>query len=335
MIPFAWGSILIASVLMRSDADVCVPGDNSVWVFCSHHKTGSVLIDSILKEIETETGIPHHQALDHELRTPENQLKSFAELSVESQTRLLAWKHVDLDNPDVLLASGQNGTTSKLVIFLRDPLEVILSGYFYHLKTIERWANEPYPDAKGFEKACLTGDRGNIASMSSCLAMQMLPPVKNHTYREVLNSVDTPIGVFIEAVRAISELEAMRRTYSAFMSAETCNRAIFCFLDDVVEDMESAFHDIFTFLGAEDVDHCVSLALKHDLRALEQQRASAAQVKHAMDSSMRPLRDALRLILKFTPWFIETIDPIRVDMQYPPVGPDPGTSPRRCQTLCP
>lgn len=335
MIPFTWGYILIASVLIRSDADLCVPADNTVWVFCSHHKTGSVLIDSILKEIETETSMPHHPALDHELRAPENQLKSFVELSAESHTKLLAWKHVDFQNPDMLLAQGENGTTSKVVILLRDPLEVILSGYFYHLKTIERWANEPYTDSKEFEKACVTGGRGNIASMSSCLAMQMLPPAKNSTYREMLNSVDTPIGVFIEAVRAISELEAMRRTYNAFMSAKTCNRAIFCFLDDVVEDVESAFHDIFTFLGAEDVDHCVSLALKHDLRALEQQRASAGQVKHAMDSSMRPLRDALRLILKHTPWFIETIDPIRVDMHYPPVGSNPGTSSRRCQTLCP
>lgn len=333
-----WRLLLAFSVLVKCDTEVCRPvGDKTVWVFCSHHKTGSVLFESILKDIDADIGAGHHRDLDTTLLYPEKQDRSFVDLSKQTKNNILSWKHVDFENPAALLAEGDDGTTSKVVIFLRDPMEIILSGYFYHLKTDEPWANEPFKATKAFEKACATGDRGDIAAMASCVALQMLPPVKNHTYRELLNSVDVPVGVFIEAVRDLKELEALRRTHNAFMSNETCHRAIFCFLDDVVDDMRSAFRDIFDFLGAEYVDHCVTLALKHDIKVLAAQKASAGQqFKHAMDQSMRPLRDALRLILKSTPWFLETINPIRADLGYLPfsTNAEVAQAPRRCRALC-
>lgn len=328
--------LFLTGVLVNCEPEVCWPASNkTVWVFCSHHKTGSVLFDNILKEIDLDLGSHNRKFLDNELRPSLGQAKSFVEIASRASSKIMVWKHTDFINPDSLLADGEDGTTAKLVIFLRDPIEVILSGYFYHKRTDELWANQPFVDTEPFVKACLAGHRGDIASIASCLALQMLPPVNNFSFKEALNAVDTPVGVFIEAVRALPELEALRRTYTLFKSKETCHRAILCFLDDVVADMGSSFRDIFDFLGADNVDHCVDLALKHDLKALEQQQSRSGQVKHAMDSSLRPLRDALRLILKSTPWFQETVDPIRHDLHFPPDSLTSGESPgQQCHSLC-
>lgn len=328
--------LFMTGVLINCEPEVCGPaGNKTVWVFCSHHKTGSVLVDNVLREIHQDLGIMRQKFLDNELRPYLGQNSSFVDISARVNSKLLVWKHVDFINPDSLLADGEDGTTAKLVIFLRDPIEVILSGYFYHMRTEEAWANLPYTGTEPFQKLCAAGHRGDIATMASCTALQMLPPMNNFTLRQLLNAVDMPVGVFIEAVRALSELEALRRTYSQFSSDETCHRAIVCFLDDVVADMESAFRDIFTFLGADYVDHCINLALRHDLKALEQQQAKSGQMKHAMDASLRPVRDALRLILKSTPWFQATVDPIRKGLQYPPISLTSGeATQRQCRSLC-
>jgi hypothetical protein len=89
-------------------------------IHCCYHRVGTVWISRILKHIAAEFGLTFHN---------NRQTKSI------SDTDILIHFHSEVD-----ISRLQNYVGSHMI---RDPRDVIVSGYFYHLWTKEKWANIP------------------------------------------------------------------------------------------------------------------------------------------------------------------------------------------------
>jgi hypothetical protein len=94
-------------------------------VHCSHHKVGTVWFHSVLGEISAAYGL--RTAL---VRRKPVQLGD-AEVAFFEQTRLF----------DRALVDGGPWRGSHLI---RDPRDMVVSGYHYHLRTTEEWALVPH-----------------------------------------------------------------------------------------------------------------------------------------------------------------------------------------------
>lgn len=101
-------------------------------VVCTHHKTGSVWMANIFRAIK------RHEKLN--LHT-----KSQAELPQEADIFLQDHSKVDLK----ALKARFPKRGVRAVHVIRDPRDVIISGAFYHVKTVEKWANNPKKEYGG------------------------------------------------------------------------------------------------------------------------------------------------------------------------------------------
>ncbi|WP_374674441.1 sulfotransferase domain-containing protein [Ideonella sp.] len=101
-------------------------------VVCTHHKTGSVWMANIFRAIK------RHEKLN--LHT-----KSQAELPQEADIFLQDHSKVDLK----ALKARFPKRGVRAVHVIRDPRDVVISGAFYHVKTVEKWANNPKKEFGG------------------------------------------------------------------------------------------------------------------------------------------------------------------------------------------
>ena len=101
-------------------------------VVCTHHKTGSVWMANIFRAIRR-----HYKLTIHS--------KTQAELPGTADIFLQDHSRVDLNALNARFA--KRGVRAALVI--RDPRDVVISGCFYHVKTVERWANAPKKEFGG------------------------------------------------------------------------------------------------------------------------------------------------------------------------------------------
>lgn len=328
--------LLLAATVVAGEEQPrrCSPRSDTVWAFCSHHKTGSMLLDGLLADIDRDVGDARHVVLDNEKLPLEAVLKTpLVEWARRRGTSRVQWKHINVANTDHWLAE-RNRTRPKVVVISRDPMEIILSGYFYHVRTTERWANTAHFNfsAAPFQSTCETRPRGDIAGVAGCIAAELLVK-RGQTYREVLNAVDLQLGIMIEGIRALYEFHDLARTRTALSAPETCHYAIHCFLEDVVDNLTQAFTEVFDFLDPSDPSRCLQLAQRHDIFAHRRTKTSH-EPGHAMSSELLPLRDGIRAVLAATPWFIDNVEPIRKLLGLPPVGTPIDESRPRCIQLC-
>lgn len=101
-------------------------------VVCTHHKTGSVWMANIFRALKTHEKLHLHY-------------KSQAELPPNSDIFLQDHSRVDLK----ALQSRFSARGVRAVHVIRDPRDVIISGCFYHVKTVEKWANNPKKEYGG------------------------------------------------------------------------------------------------------------------------------------------------------------------------------------------
>mmetsp|Transcript_37498 Transcript_37498/g.120295 ORF Transcript_37498/g.120295 Transcript_37498/m.120295 type:complete len:302 (+) Transcript_37498:62-967(+) len=292
------------ALVVLASASACSPLTGRSWILGATHKTGTVLVNSVMRETDAEV-LTFGQLLKPEADVPTGaiQVSNHLKWSNDTVVTFLDWAK---DRKEDL----------RIAIFVRDPLEVILSAYFYHLRTDEWWVHEvmasnPMWDYFG---ECQPEDpqgRGDSVAMAGCEIQKF--HAGNFTYQQMLNAVDVTIGIAIEARRSYHDISSMNKTFSVLKKYPHVARIYD--LDDVTSSSEAYdanFADLFDFLGVDDVAHCVDQAAKYDLR----RETKSALLAHTMASSMTTVRDALRVLIRKVPWFQHNIQPSREAMNY-------------------
>ena len=85
----------------------------------TYHKVGSVLLSRVFREVSQEFGWQYRSLLGRQLKIPD-----------EADVSLFSHSLIDLSQ----IASAFVG-----VHLIRDPRDIVVSGYLYHLRTSERW----------------------------------------------------------------------------------------------------------------------------------------------------------------------------------------------------
>lgn len=101
-------------------------------VVCTHHKTGSVWMANIFRAIK------RHEKLH---------LHSKAQVDLPPNTDIFLQDHSKVDLKALQARFPERGVRAVHVV--RDPRDVIISGGFYHVKTVEKWANNPKKEYGG------------------------------------------------------------------------------------------------------------------------------------------------------------------------------------------
>lgn len=131
------------------------PGNGPLIIHCCYHKVGTVWFGRILRDIAAEFGLRYRAGGDfreiHRLET-NGDSDIFMDLGSHVKFAALPGRY-------------------KLSHMIRDPRDLIVSGYFYHRWTDEPWANFPRAEFRGM------------------------------SYREYLNSVPKDVGIAAEIER--------------------------------------------------------------------------------------------------------------------------------------
>jgi len=176
-----------------------------VLVHCAHHKIGTVWWGNILGAVASRCGVSYGEVSETEF--PES-----ADVYLFRHSR-------DFDR------SCLAGRPFRGTHMIRDPRDVIVSGYFYHLWTTEPWANRPNARYGG------------------------------RSYREELNRLDQHDGLLLE-------IERIWRDQLRDMLAWDYSQPEFLELryENVIVDDVGSFEQVFRHFGF--ADHEVSEGLR-------------------------------------------------------------------------
>ncbi|NJL82057.1 MAG: sulfotransferase domain-containing protein [Chloroflexaceae bacterium] len=167
------------------------PRKQKLIIHCSHHKAGTVWFSNVLKEVANQFGLQFQYCRQEKLYLT---------------TEIFLEDHSCLDFEKLPPHRGSH--------IIRDPRDMIISGYFYHLWTHEKWANIPRQKY---------GDR---------------------SYKDYLNSLDLEAGILAEIKRAINggikEMSIWDYTDPNFINIK---------YEDLVKNEREIFSSIFRHYG--------------------------------------------------------------------------------------
>jgi hypothetical protein len=253
-------------------------GTNVPILVGTHHKTGTVLLKHIFMH-EVCPRLRWRCSFDH---------KPIPCASVE-QARAAGLQLCFLQHGVRFnLEDGSSRTRQapyRFIHAIRDPLEAVLSGYEYHLKTTERWANLP--------------DRYHRYNGSS--------------YRQYLNSLSLGDGLQAELKRSLSDvLKTMPRLLNK-TARQHCTLTLR--LEDFQRDWSGTVARMWDLLGldastARQLDRAVA---KHNVYAAKNKKHRKYN-KHVSDQSRRGL---IRNQLRALPAAYAKIQQVRKELGYP------------------
>jgi len=150
-----------------------------------------------------------------------------------------------------------NDENKKYIAFVRNPYEIIVSGYLYHKKCTEHWAinkNINYFDGwlNHFNKEDIY--KNKILIDSSYFS-------KQKTYQEILNSIPTNHGIFYEMVN-VSNISLSG--ISEFSHFDKSNVYV-CKFENFIIDFKKEVFKILEFLGIEN-ENVFNEILNYDLK---------------------------------------------------------------------
>ena len=222
---------------------------NGTIVVGTHHKTGTVLLAKTFRVAAKMMGVP---------RAKSNRTLSSmcGELLTHGAPGVCIIEHVTYkDVQDWLLSATSQAPTTPFIHAVRDPLEMCVSAYQYHLLGAEPWLVQPLRDLNGT------------------------------TLQQHYQSLSQAEGVRFECMRMALELVETALVYNATRSLT--NTLTLC-LEDFSHHYDSTMGRLFTFLGSGPfVESLVKAAAPFDLA-----RAPAEDARHvSASSSKQPLRD--------------------------------------------
>ena len=184
---------------------------------CCYHKVGTVWFSRVLRGIAAEFGLRYGAGATY------SQILRF-----ERQ-----------QDSDVFLDLGSHVRTAELGDFvgshmIRDPRDMVVSGYFYHKWTDETWANIPLAEYRG------------------------------QTYREHLNNISEPEGL-AEEIRRMA-------FWVPHMASWNFNDDRFYEIryEEIIKDEERVFKGMFEHFGfhSKAVEKCLRVCRKYSFRRM-------------------------------------------------------------------
>jgi len=242
----------------------------------THHKTGTVLLTHILKG--ACKALKWRCTFNHR----PTHCGSAAE-AVAAGLHLCFLQHgIRFQLPlHRATANGSSHVPYRFIHSIRDPLEVVLSGYAYHLKTTERWAQRSEARWNGT------------------------------TYVKYLNGLSLEQGLLAELVHAKRDsLKTMPRLFNRTASDRCTLTYRF---EDFKSDWDGAIAKLWDMLGITDratVEQLNRLAAKHNVY-----RPSRSFNKH-VSSASADKRQHMRAVLQKSPAYAQIVEVRRV-LGYP------------------
>ncbi|MBX7138212.1 MAG: sulfotransferase domain-containing protein [Oligoflexia bacterium] len=219
------------------------PLAGQVVVFGTHHKSGTALLRNICEAVAQRLGLPF------ELCRIEQILAGEAYARLERPCLALD-THSRLDFSKLKLPS-------KALHVVRDPREIVVSGYFYHLKCSEEWCTTPHPNYEG------------------------------RSYQDLLKSKSQEQGLDLEL--EIVAAKTLRDMLEWRVPKET--QALELQFENFLQDYEDACARMFTFALSCTPDllqRCIKIASHFDLK--RKSRAQLEQNSHVTNYELNPRR---------------------------------------------
>lgn len=212
-----------------------------VIIHCCYHKIGTVWFARILKEVAAEFGLSFDQGTDYQ------KIHKF-ETSAHTDIFLDQISSVKLNQLPYYRGSH----------IIRDPRDMIISGYFYHLWAKETWANIPMVEYRGM------------------------------TYKEYLNSLNQDQGVS-------KEIKSIGTWIHHMMSWDYNNPSVLEIkYENIIVNEEPVFEAMFTHFGFKKsaVDRCCQIADKYSFKNMTKGRkAKAKSGKHLRSGKIGEWRE--------------------------------------------
>lgn len=248
----------------------------------THHKTGTVLLQHLLKDSCKILGwVCSFNDVPRKCNGPE--MAKAAGLDLCMQQHGVRFK----------LATG---APNRFVHAIRDPLEVVLSGYSYHLKTTERWA--------------LRSDKRYNGS----------------SYREHLNSLSLEDGLRAEVKHAMRDaLKTMPRLANR-TGGKPCTLTVR--LEDFERDWDGTTAALWDLMGVRDPVAVAKLdraAAVHNVYTKKPIRYNKHVTLKSAASGPNS-RDRMRGVMRGMGEQYEAIRRVRLRLGYPAVGKEAATT---------
>ncbi len=260
--------------------------DGSPILIGTHHKTGTVLLQHIFKDV------CHALAWRCSFNNRPYKCGSAAEAR-EQRLQLCLLQHGVRFKLPPRARNRTDAVRFRFVHAIRDPLEVVVSGYMYHLRTTEAWANRPERRYNG------------------------------STYRRYLGAMSVSDGLVAETKHSLRDaLKTMPRLLNR-TAGRPC--ALTLRLEDFEAGWEAAVSRLFDLIGVTDprtLRALTSLVARHNVYARSRGKASAAggapYNRHV--SGNASAKDELRAQLVASGAAFERIQRVRAVLGYPAVG---------------
>ena len=194
------------------------PADSPSIIHCCYHKVGTVWFGRILRDVAAEYGLTYQVGSNYNL------IREFEEHQ----------------NANIFLDDGSHVNLGELPNYvgshmIRDPRDIVISGYFYHLWTQETWANLPRAEYKG------------------------------RSYKQYLQSLSQDEGLLAE----------IRRVWFWVPHMADWNynnpRMFEIKYETIISDEEPVFRAMFEHYGFSEnaVDRCCDIAAKYSIKKLK------------------------------------------------------------------
>ena len=179
-------------------------GDRPLLVHCGYHKAGTVWFRSVLLAVMGPYGLRQQEGKSDPIR---------------SDTDVAFYAHAGSFDREQLGHRSFRGSH-----LIRDPRDMVVSGYEYHLVTREAWALRPYPRFDGL------------------------------SYQAYLNSMDEHDGL-------MAEIEWLASGTAAAMGSWDYGQPEFLELryEDALSDEQGTFKMLFHWYGLNDAAHAVGM----------------------------------------------------------------------------
>ena len=197
-------------------------------VHCCYHKVGTAWFIRVLRKIARYYGLNFQFCLQSQLKRNTNIFMEYT-------------SHLDLDKlPDHI---GSH--------IIRDPRDIVISAYFYHLWTKEEWAHIPRKS------------------------------LNNLSYQEYLNSLNQAEGI-------LAEMQGTSKEIIEEMSHWNYNNPDFFEFkyEDIMRNEEKVFYQIFKHynFNEEAIQNCINIANKFNFKNLSKRNIGDVKKKSHLRS---------------------------------------------------
>jgi len=307
-------------------AQRCGPPRNVTWIWGSHHKTGSVLLQSISMDIARQgTPLLHRSKCqlcapscrDYHAVPPNRTGRRCGTHILEptwldpSTSRFIFDLNLHFDAElfaPQLRAFRLARPGIRFLHFTRDPVEQVLSAYFYHRSDRhEAWLRVPNsPQIKYVLAVCrdaaTTHELAQVCKTAAARATL--------SYQGLLQELQPEDGIIVQALQSVSIIRSMAQVNRALAQAPCLRMNLD--LDIVTKSgrFEQMWEQAFRFLGVPEASmpQCLRIATHHNLMGPAAQ--GHVSTSHAFSNSTlignisaSVLRDKFKLGLTKWSWF--------------------------------